>query len=97
MPHEPPRTYPIRTVSDFLAVPSDRRETCIREFVTWCAIMDGMRIITEAASQKTTVPDCYEWIDDDKHTMTAVIESGDQRVVVAHGVIAEFAGGKADG
>lgn len=85
-----PTTYPIRTVADFLAVPADRRETCIREFVSWCCAMDALAVITEAAGQKGTIPGCYEWIDDDKHTMTAVIECGDQRVVVAHGVIAEF-------
>lgn len=87
---EEPKTYAIRTVSDFLAVPSDRRETCIREFASWCMCIDALIALTEAAEQKATVPDCYEWIDDDKHTMTAVIECGDERIVVAHGVIAEF-------
>ena len=85
-----PNRYTIRTVVDFMAVPPDRRETCIREFVSWCACMDALAIITEAASQKGTIPDFYEWIDDDKHTMTAVIECGDKQIVVAHGVIAEF-------
>ena len=85
-----PTRYTIRTVADFMAVPPDRRETCIREFVSWCACMDELAIIADAAGLKGTIPDSYEWIDDDKHTMTAVIECGDQRVVVAHGVIAEF-------
>lgn len=85
-----PNRYTIRTVTDFMAVPSDRREICIREFASWCMCMDALIVLTDAAGQKGTIPDAYEWIDDDKHTMTAVIECGDEQIVVAHGVIAEF-------
>lgn len=88
-----PKRYLIRTVSDFLAVPSDRREVCIREFVSWCECIDALAVLTEVVGQVGSPPDCYEWIDDDKHTMTAMVECGEERIVVAHGVIREFAEG----
>lgn len=86
-----PITYPIRTIADFLAVPSDRRETCIREFVTWWDCIDGVAAILKSVGSEGILPDCYKWIDDDNHTITAIIVREEEQVVVVHGVIAEFA------
>ncbi len=86
-----PKTYSIHTVRDFLSVPPDRREVCIREFFYWCATADAMEDVARSAGIKGAFPSHFEWIDDDKHTLTATLKQHDgKRLVVAHGVMAEF-------
>jgi len=57
------KTYTIRTVVDFLQVPSDRRDDCLREFAAW---LDGADLVKALLDGAGTL-DHFEWIDDGRH------------------------------
>lgn len=68
-------TYKIRTIQDFLLVPADRLEECLREF----AIMLGMaRVATGLLGWE--LGDTFTWIDDNAGTATMRIRTGDEVV-----------------
>lgn len=85
-----PKTYHIKTVQDFLSVPADRREVCIREFRHWCDAVEAMMHLVDTLDVTATAPDEYTWIDDGKHTMKGIITDGNEDFVVVEGVIPGF-------
>lgn len=61
------KTYEIRSLSDFLKVPVDRRALCLTEFSAWLDLIetnnnDGIFRVRE---------DRFRWIDDDKGELHA--------------------------
>ena len=71
MTTETTKTYIIRTIADFLAVPPDRRSECLREFETWCSMADLIQSIADGCA---TMPDAFEWTDDGIRVVDAFIE-----------------------
>lgn len=67
-----PTEYHIRTVSDFLEVPEDRREVCVSEFLMWLSIYADAMVLLSPAKWDGV----FQWIDDGERnvrlTLTAV-------------------------
>ncbi len=61
---ENPNTYEIRLVNDFLKVPVDRREICVREVLYALCVAE---ISTIAGSD---IGETWKWIDDNKMEVT---------------------------
>lgn len=53
--------FDIKTVRDFLAVPADRRELCVLEFLSWLRLCDAID-----RSDLFQPMDTFKWVDDDK-------------------------------
>lgn len=83
-----PPTYRIKSVTDFLQVPPDRRAICLREFAVWCALREASAALL--ARIEAQFPDEFVWVDDDKHEAAVVIVDGDQRVEIASGRMRGF-------
>ena len=56
--------YEIRTVADFLKVPSDRRENCLADFDAWLDYVEvaAQMVIPDVGRVMT---DVFRWKDDD--------------------------------
>lgn len=76
-------TYTIRTVTDFLAVPDQRRADCLNEFSVWLGLLGGLRGLLGDLSEPVEFPDAFEWIDDGKRRVSLVATDGENRVVLA--------------
>lgn len=83
-------TYELRTVSDFLKVPEDRRYVCLREFHAWLYMQRAVAdlICASAASLGETLPrecihvrngDVFRWMDDGKAAINVTIEAPDEQ------------------
>lgn len=59
--------YEIRTLADFIAVPSDKREHCLRDFAAWCECIELAKTLGEIVGGGV-IPDTsvFAWIDDGK-------------------------------
>jgi uncharacterized membrane protein len=63
------KEYEIRTVEDFLAVPADKRDECLRDFKTWMEIKSKTGEIEAELSEGLGVPvairhNVFTWLDD---------------------------------
>lgn len=77
-------TYEIRTVADFLKVPTERRRICLREFHSWLDIQKSMIDLLCAASDAldgglkpehfTWRNEVFRWVDDGKAVMSVTME-----------------------
>lgn len=84
-----PPTYRIKNVLDFAAVPSDRRDICLKEFKVWLAMNVGGRSLLSGLPVKW--PDEFVWIDDDKNTVSMSVSTPTgERIPLASCVIKEF-------
>ena len=81
-------TYRIGTVLDFLQVPEDRREICVKEFLCWLDIAKNLPKMMEGIP--INGPAEYIWIDDGLHRATATISDGTHKVMVVSGRIKGF-------
>ena len=81
-------TYRIGTVLDFLQVPEDRREICVREFLCWLDIAGNLPKMMEGMS--INGPAEYIWIDDGLRRATATISNGVDEIRVISGRIRGF-------
>ncbi len=75
-------TYTIRSVVDFLTVPEDRRDTCLREFAVWLSLLENGRILL--GEEHVKFPDAFGWIDDGLHEAVLAVETpdGEQHEIV---------------
>lgn len=86
-----PKTYALRTVEDFLAIPWDKQDACLIDFAAWLDLVRGAQAVI--ARQPETIkfrtsPDVFGWIDDGKHIATVTVQHGER--VIARDEI-EFA------
>ncbi len=72
--------YEIRTVADFLNVPEDRREVCIREFGVWLELVGNLKVMFEGIEFAEDPAGKFIWVDDDKGTATVAIKAGEETV-----------------
>lgn len=86
---DPASEYRIRTVGDFMAVPEDCRDVCLREFAVWLSIGETAKKLLTGIPAKW--PTTFVWIDDGLHTATVSVEAGKEKILVAHGKMKEFA------
>lgn len=82
----PPR-YELRSVHDFLIIPKERRDVCVREFIAWCDVVEAS--IVAFLPIKVEAPDAFVWIDDGKHEVTIGVRAGDKYIHVARGIMKE--------
>lgn len=57
------KTYEIEHVKDFLKVPADRREACLKEFADWIVVAETVTDIANSRGAKSE-PARFDWIDD---------------------------------
>lgn len=71
-------TYAIRTVADFLAVPRDRLDLCIRDFREWIRMADALAFANDVigAPIMKMNADVFQWINDDKRQAYVIIRDG---------------------
>lgn len=81
-------THQIREWRDFLKVPVDRRELCLREFLIWLAMCDDMLILF--AGIEMDLAEAFVWIDDDEHTVDISISDGATTIPIVSGVLKDF-------
>lgn len=67
--------YTIRTLTDFLKVPEDRRAECLKEFSVWLELYEAVHVLFDGLLLKDH--DAFVWIDDGKSTATIRVESED--------------------
>ena len=67
-----PTRYEIRTVADFIAVPSDRIEAMAEDFASFLTI--HAEVAALGLSDVTQRRDVFIWIDDGEHDMHVKID-----------------------
>lgn len=60
-------TYPLRTISDFLAIPPERIPACLEQFAVWLQLVHDN-------PDAGIVTDVVEWKDDDADELVIVVE-----------------------
>lgn len=60
-------TYAIKTVADFRGIPEERREACLKEFITWLNLADF--VAENAAGIVRLDTSEFRWIDDGKRNI----------------------------
>ncbi len=65
-----PRRYQIRTVADFDAVPDDKIDACISDFLTYCEFRRLSRALLDP--EVAAVTDFFEWIDDGEEGVSEI-------------------------
>lgn len=65
----PKETYLIRTVGDFLAVPPDRLDACLKEFAECVSLVRGCITVGELPNAAF---DHFKWTDDGAPGVTSV-------------------------
>lgn len=62
--------YRIKTVKDFLKVPADKREQCLREFNEWLGLIDkginGRLAELFGMKENQVLTSAFIWVDDGK-------------------------------
>lgn len=61
------RQYEIRTIHDFLAIPEDRLDACLRDFKEWIAMGGAIKDLIQTADGTVKVEQLLPnliWIDD---------------------------------
>ena len=64
-------TYEIRTIKDFLAVPAEKREAMLRDFLQWMTLCDV--IAGKFTPKWVQVGDVFRWIDDGKTGLVKIV------------------------
>ena len=68
-----PKTYEIRTLSDFFKVPNDRIEDCLKEFAVG---LEFLKANHELMGLKDGQMEFFNWTDDGKKNITADFKFG---------------------
>src|SRR4051812_10182080 len=82
------KTYRIASVMDFLSVPEDRREVCLREFRVWLGVADAMGLMLAGIAAE--FPQEFVWVDDGKHEFEVNINANGSRFTIAKGPMPGF-------
>jgi hypothetical protein len=77
--------YEIRTVEDFLSVPTEKLPMCLKDFSNWlCATKEFVETAKKIPGAKA-VTDTFIWLDDDlNHVILEVHETQDGATVAIH-------------
>jgi hypothetical protein len=73
--------YEIRTVSDFLNVPEDRRPLCLKEFAVWVELVANLKSMFDGIPFTEDFSEKFVWVDDGKGTATIAIRTPDGKDV----------------
>jgi hypothetical protein len=57
----------IKTVSDFLVVPAEKRAHCLKDFAMWLEMVPAVNDMFGDIEGVRTKTDTFIWIDDGKH------------------------------
>lgn len=73
-------TYEIRTVRDFLAIPSEKLESCLFDLAIWVRLVRAGEELgmTVEALEGGCGPDAFGWLDDGQHIATVSIRTGER-------------------
>lgn len=82
--------YTIRTIGDFLKVPEDRRELCLREFRVFLDLVQHSSAFLAGVGAPVKPVDAFVWIDDGLHTAKVSVQAGEQTIVLAAGRMKGF-------
>lgn len=66
--------YKIETVADFLKVPEDRLDDCLKEFAAWVVISKSMIGFSDSCGAGLEVIG-FTWVDDGKNDITVNIHT----------------------
>lgn len=66
--------YRIANVSDFFAVPVEKREHCLHDFRLWLECLDELGTFFGGIDGVGTVRDEFVWIDDGKSDVNVGVE-----------------------
>lgn len=73
------KRYHIKTVADFLNVPTDKRQECLTDFAHWLSIMDDHKelegLLDHLAETKgafSTQRNSFTWVDDGKRGVSSI-------------------------
>lgn len=67
--------YEIRTLADFIAIPSEKREHCLHDFALWCDVIERAVGLEQAFGGVVKAQtDTFVWLDDGKHDMNVRID-----------------------
>ena len=64
-------TYDIRTIKDFLAVPVEKRESMLFDFLHWMMICD--EVVAKFTPEELQIGDYFRWVDDGKYGIKEII------------------------
>ena len=64
-------TYDISAIKDFLAVPTEKREAMLIDFLHWMTLCD--EVVAKCAPKQLRVGDYFRWIDDGMTGLTEII------------------------
>ena len=69
------KEYTIKTLEDFLTVPEDRLEDCLKEFKSFIEILRPIKDLIKATGdtfgvEAGAIAEAFVWIDDDKGNVT---------------------------
>lgn len=70
------KTYRIRSITDLLAVPVERREACMHELLLALCMID----LSMGEAAQTAFPDGIEWTDDGDASVT--VQVGDEKLTL---------------
>ena len=84
-----PKTYHIASVLDFLHVPADQRETCLKEFSVWLGLIEDAKVIIGGVTEAKP-PECFGWIDDDLHHAAVIVWDGKESTTLISGTMKGF-------
>lgn len=66
-------TYTIRSISDFLQVPEDRRDACLREFAVFLSILDYSLVLMGSDLRPAlSAAASFVWCDDGVEACTGI-------------------------
>ena len=57
----------IKSVSDFFAVPADKRAHCLKDFAMWLDFTEEARRLFDGVEGVKIPRDTFSWVDDGQH------------------------------
>lgn len=73
------KEYHISTVTDFLAVPQERRKVALAEFGEWLLLWDAIKPLVDAGA--VAASEAFIWVDDDLGEARIGVKDGNGKVL----------------